>query len=151
MPVSAGRPYAFEEHARHVAVPAFPVGAAVKTYTTNADRRNGTWTIFLTLEFPAAVMPDGNRVFDYEASVVMEDGSVGATKLFMAPAFYKTRRHEPKTLKFFFDAMDLPETGRYRIQVAARNCFAAASPPIVSRFYESVPGRDRTKYRSWDG
>ena len=149
MPVSAGRPFAFAEHAKRFAAPVFPSGTVVKTYTTNADRRNGTWAIFLTLEFPAAMAPGDTRVFDYEARVVMDDGTVGATKRFLSPGFYKARRHEPKTLRFRFDAMDLPERGRYRIYVVARNCFGASSAPIVSVSRESFPGKDRTKYRSW--
>jgi hypothetical protein len=145
MPASGRLPYSFEEHAKRFAAPSFPSGSFVKTYTTNADRRNGTWTIFLTLEFPAAVAPGDGRVFDYEARVVMEDGSQGAVKRFMSPCFYKARRHEPKTLKFRFDAMDLPERGRYRIHVVARNCFGAESAPIASVSYESKPGRDKAK------
>ena len=143
MPVAGHRPYAFDEHAKSVPAPSFLSGASLKTYTTNADRRNGTWAIFLTLEFPAATAPDGARVFDYEARAVMEDGSVAATKRFMSPCFYKARRFEPKTLKFRFDAMDLPERGRYRIQVVARNCFGEASAPIFSIVRESVPGKDK--------
>ena len=149
MPASVGRPYAFEAHAKTVPAPSFPSGAFVNTYTTNADRRNGAWTIFLTLDFPAAAAPGDARVFDYEARAVMEDGSVAATKRFLSPGFYKARRFEPKRMKFRFDAMDLPESGRYRIHVVARNCFGAESAPIVSRSYESVPGKDKTKYRSW--
>ena len=149
MPPSAGRPYAFAEHAKKFAAPSFPAGTVVKTYTTNADRRNGTWSIFLTLEFPAATAPGDTRVFDYEARVVMEDGKVAAVKRFLSPGFYRTRRYEPKTLKFRFDGMDLPESGRYRMYVVARNCFGAASAPIVSRSWESFPGKDKTKYRNW--
>ena len=37
--------------------------------------------------------------------------------------------------------MDLPETGRYRVAVVARNCFGGESAPIFSRTYESVPGK----------
>ena len=78
-----------------------------------------------------------------EARAVMEDGSVAATKRFLSPCFYKARRFEPKTLKFRFDAMDLPERGRYRIQVVARNCFGEASAPIFSVVRESAPGKDK--------
>ena len=149
MSAAAGRPYEPSEHAKKFAAPSFPAGTFVNTYTTNADRRNGTWAIFLTLEFPAATAPGDSRVFDYEARAVMEDGTVAAVKRFMSPGFYKTRRHEPKTLKFRFDGMDLPERGRYRIHVVARNCFGDASAPIVSLSRESVPGKDKAKYRSW--
>ncbi len=148
IPSSAGRPYAFEEHAKSVPVPSFPAGSFVNTYTTNADRRNGTWAIFMTLDFPAATAPGDARVYDYEARVVTEDGKVAAVKRFLSPGFYKTRRHEPKTMKFRFDAMDIPEKGRYRFVVVARNCFGAESAPIVSRSYESVPGKDKAKRRS---
>jgi hypothetical protein len=44
--------------------------------------------------------------------------------------------------------MDIPEKGRYRFVVVARNCFGAESAPIVSRSYESVPGKDKAKRRS---
>ena len=149
MSASAGRPYAFEEHAKRVPAPAFPAGSFVKTCTTNADRRNGTWTIFMTLDFPAATAPGDARVFDYEARVVMENGKVAAVKRFLSPGFYKSRRCEPDRMRFRFDAMDLPERGCYRFAVVARNCFGAESAPIVSRSHESFPGRDKTKYKSW--
>lgn len=146
---AAGNPYTFETHARRVPVPQFPSDAAVKAYTTNADRRDGRWTIFMTLEFPSAYA-DGGRVFDYEVSAVSERGEVLVTKRFLSPGFYKTERFEPARQSFRFDGMDLPERGRYRFCVTARNCFGAASCPIWSRSFESIPGKDKTKYRSWE-
>jgi len=146
---AAGNPYTFETHARRVPVPQFPSDAAVKAYTTNADRRDGRWTIFMTLEFPSAYA-DGGRVFDYEVSAVSESGEMFVTKRFLSPGFYKTERFEPARQSFRFDGMDLPERGRYRFCVMARNCFGAASRPIWSRSFESVPGKDKTKYRSWE-
>ena len=154
MPAPGVLPYSFAEHAKKVPAPSFPAGSFVKTYTTNADRRNGTLAIFMTLDFPAAAAPGDARVFDYETRVVMEDGKVAAVKRFLSPGFYKTRRYEPREMKFRFDGMDLPERGRYRFHVVARNCFGAESAPIVSRSYESFPGKDKTKYRrkyrSWN-
>ena len=95
--------------------------------------------MFLSLDFPTA--DRGGRVFDYVARIVMEDGSVFTSKKYLSTSFYKPRRHEDKTQSFWFDAMDLPETGRYRVAVVARNCFGGESAPIFSRTYESVPGK----------
>ena len=145
MPPAAGRPYAFSEHAKRVPVPEFPGGAAVKTRIENSDRRNGTWTIFVALEFPAARASGGGRVFDYEVRAVSENGAPAVSKKFLSPAFYRLARHEPETMRFRFDAMDLPESGRYRFEVVARNCFGAESAPLYSRYFQSVPGKDKAK------
>ena len=145
MPPAAGRPYSFAEHAKRVPVPEFPGGAAVKTRIVNSDRRNGKWTIFVALEFPAARAPSGGRVFDYEARAVAENGAPAVSKKFLSPAFYRLERHEPETVSFLFDAMDLPESGRYRFEVVARNCFGAESAPVYSRYFQSVPGKDKAK------
>ena len=147
VPLGEGRekPYAFEAHAAVTPVPQFPSDADVRAFVTNADTRNARWTIFLSLEFPAAKAA-GGRVFDYEVRVEMEaDGRVAATKRFLSPAFYKLPEAEPETLRFRFDAMDLPETGAYRFAVYPRNCFGACGEPIRSRIFESKPGKDKVK------
>jgi len=135
----AATQYSVDRRAGGADAPRFAAGATVATYMTNSVRRNGTWTMFLTLDFPAA--DRGGRVFDYVARIVMDDGSVFASKKYLSTSFYKPRRYEARTQSFWFDAMDLPETGRYRVAVVARNCFGGESAPIFSRAYESVPGK----------
>ena len=113
---------------------------------TNADTRGGPWTIFMTLEFPAAECADGGRVFDYEVRAEFDcGGKPAAVKRFLSPAFYRRPEDEPSRLRFRFDAMDLPERGRYRFAVYPRNCFGAAGRPIYSRSFEPKPGRDKAK------
>lgn len=147
LPPSSVRPYTFAARAKTAPVPQFPSGASVRTFTTNADTRDGRWAIFMSLEFPSAHAA-GGRVFDYEVTAVGEDGKVLAVKRFLSPGFYKAECHEPETQVFRFNAMDLPETGRYRLKVKARNCFGAESLPIVSRVLESKPGKDKVTKRS---
>ena len=148
MPLSCGRPYAFEEHAKRTPVPAFPSGAAVSVRTVNSERRNGRWSIFMELTFPAARSPGDGRVFDYEIRTVGESGETLAAKRFLSPAFYRARRHEQGEMSFLFDAMDVPETGEYNFHVVARNCFGAESAPLVSRAFRSVPGKTVPKHES---
>ena len=150
VPLGAGRakPYSFAAHAKATPVPQFPASAAVKNYVTNMETRNDRWTIFMTLEFPAAKAADGGRVYDYEVRAEMEaDGRVAATKRYLSPAFYKLPEAEPETIKFHFDAMDLPERGAYRLKVYPRNCFGAAGRPIASRILESKPGKAKPWYK----
>ena len=130
------------------AVPQFPADADVSTRIVNADRRNGRWTIFVELGFPAAECRRG-RVFDYRVAVLFEDGRVAAEKKYLSPAFYRLKRDEPPRLAFRFDGMDVPESGKYRFAVYPRNCFGGAGDPICSRWFESKPGKDVTKYRKW--
>ena len=139
MPAGAAQQYSIAKRANAAEAPRFAAGATVATHMTNSVRRNGTWTMFLSLDFPTA--DRGGRVFDYVARIVMEDGSVFTSKKYLSTSFYKPRRHEDKTQSFWFDAMDLPETGRYRVAVVARNCFGGESAPIFSRACESVPGK----------
>ena len=147
VPLGKGRarPFAFDARKAVTPVPEFPAGAAVKTYVTNMETRNCRWTIFVTLDFPAAVAPDGGRVFDYEVRAEFEAGGVAATKRYLSPAFYRRRADEAPTVKFHFDAMDLPETGRYRFAVSPRNCFGVAGKPIYSKSWESNPGKAKPK------
>ena len=149
VPLGPGReqPYTFANHAKVTPVPEFPRGATVTTRTVNADTRNARWRIFVELEFPAAKAP-GGRVYDYEIRAEMEDGGeVAAVKRFLSPAFHKLPEDEPERLCFRFDAMDLPETGRYRFRIYPRNCFRKAGRPVCSQVFESQPGKDKPQSR----
>ena len=145
-PAAAASKYAFGNSCKRTPVPQFPSGASVKTYTSNFDTRNGHWAIMMMLDFPSAVARNG-RVFDYEVRAEMEDGSVAAVKRFLAPAFYRLERDEPERQLFAFNAMDLPEVGKYRLRVYPRNCFGMAGRPIESVVLESKPGKDKVKGR----
>ena len=147
VPLGAGRekPYARMTHAQATPVPQFPSGAEVRAFVTNSDTRNAHWTIFMTLAFPAA-SARGGRVFDYEICAEMEEGGqVAATKRYLSPAFHKLPEAEPEAVSFRFDAMDLPESGKYRFKVYPRNCFGVRGDPICSRIFESKPGRGKAK------
>lgn len=139
-PAADASRYAFVNSRRRTPVPQFPSGASVKTYTSNFETRSYKWAIMMMLEFPSACSR-GGRVFDYEVRAEMEDGSVAATKRFLSPAFYKLEGDEPAFQKFAFDAMDLPERGRYRLRVYPRNCFGDSGRPIESAMLESRPGK----------
>ena len=145
VPLGAGRakPYSFAAHAAATPVPAFPCGSEVEAHVTNADTRAGHWTIFMTLEFPAAKCRGRGRVFDYEVRAEFENGGIAAVKRFMSPAFYKLPEAESDRMNFRFDAMDLPESGKYRFVVYPRNCFGVAGAPIRSRVFESKPGKEK--------
>ncbi len=143
-PAADASRYAFANSEKRTPVPQFPAGAKVKTYTSNFETRNFTWTIMTMVEFPSAKASKG-RVFDYEVRAEMEDGSVAAVKRFLAPAFYRLERDEPAVQSFAFDSRDLPERGRYRLCVYPRNCFGACGRPIRSAVLESKPGKDKAK------
>jgi len=132
--------YAHPNSRKRAPVPQFPSGAMVRTYTSNFETRNYSWTIKMMLEFPSACAL-GGRVYDYEVRVEMEDGTVAAVKKFLAPAFYRLERDEPKSQRFAIDAMDLPERGKYRLRVYPRNCFGDCGRPIESEILESKPGK----------
>ena len=139
-PEGAKSRFAHENSRRRTAVPQFPSGASVKTYTSNFETRSYNWTIMMMLEFPSA-RACGGRVFDYEVRAEMDDGSVAVIKRFLAPAFYRLERDEPTTQRFAIDAMCLPEKGRYRLRVYPRNCFGDCGKPISSAVMESKPGK----------
>jgi hypothetical protein len=141
-PTATSKPYAFENSSRRTPVPEFPAGASLKTSIGNTEDRNGHWAIVVKLEFPSAKAVKG-RVFDYEVRAEMEDGTVAAVKHYLAPAYYKLERDEPKVQSFAFNAKDLPEVGRYRFRVYPRNCFGACGRPIESKVYESKPGKSK--------
>ena len=140
LPVRSQKPSVFEVRKPNIPIPQFPSGAQVKTYTSNLETRNYCWTIMMMLEFPAATAK-GGRVFDYEVRVEMEDGSVPVKKRYLSPAYYELESEEPKIVKFPFDAMHLPERGRYRLAVYPRNSFGVCGKPIQSIVRESVPGK----------
>ena len=144
LPAAAGSRYAPANSRKLTPVPQFPANAAVRTHTSNFETRNYSWTIMMMLEFPSA-HARGGRVFDYEVRAEMEDGSVAAVKRFLSPAFYKLERDEPNIQSLAFDAMDLPERGRYRLRVYPRNCFGDCGRPISSAVLESKPGKDKAQ------
>ena len=143
-PAAAASRYAFANTEKRTPVPEFPEGAAVSANVCNTEDRDGHWAIMMRLEFPSARARKG-RVFDYEVRIEMEDGSVPTVKRFLAPAFYRLERDEPARQSFLFNAMALPETGKYRFRVYPRNCFGACGKPIESKVFQSVPGKDKSK------
>ena len=144
-PIAAGKPFAAGERAKVTPVPEFPSDAQVALRVYNADTRGGHWTIFWELTFPRATA-EGGRVLDYEVRAEMAaDGSVAAKKRFLSPAFHKVEREEPETVRVYFDGMDVPETGRYRLAVYPRDCFGRAGRPIFTRWLESKPGKGKAK------
>lgn len=144
------RPYSFVEHANRVPVPQFATGAVAKMRFVNSDTRNGSWTVFVALEFPSAKASDG-RAFDYVVRTVGEDGTRILEKRFISPTFDLPPSQEADSQSFLFNGFDLPEMGCFRFEVVARNCFGVESRPIYSNEMCPKPGRDKTKYRSWRG
>ena len=124
-------------------MPEFPEGATVSANVCNTEDRDGHWAIMMRLEFPSARARKG-RVFDYEVRIEMEDGAVPTVKRFLSPAFYRLERDEPARQSFLFNAMALPETGKYRFRVYPRNCFGVCGKPIESRVFQSAPGKDKS-------
>ena len=103
----------------------------------------GKWTIVMDCRFPAALVPAGCRVFDYEIRAVPEDGSKPLVKKFLSPGYPLLAKHEPKTMRFWFDVAELPQDVDYAVEVRAFNCFGKASRPLVSGVWHSVPGLDK--------
>ena len=143
-PAAAKSRYAFANSKKRTPVPDFPGGANVSANVCNTEDRDGHWAIMMRLEFPSAHARKG-RVFDYEVRIEKEDGTTPTVKRFLAPAFYRLERDEPARQNFLFNAMDLPETGRYRFRVYPRNCFGECGRPIESKVFQSVPGKDKAK------
>lgn len=144
VPLGANRakPYSAAVHSAMTSIPEFPAGARVKTHVTNATTRNDRWTIFMTLEFPAATVQSG-RVFDYLVRVECEDGTCAIEKRFLSPGFYRLPKDEHAIMRFRVDTRDVPEKGRYRFRVYPRNCFGGTGRSIESRIFESCPGKDK--------
>ena len=143
-PAAAASRYSFANTKKRTPVPAFPEGASVSANVCNTEDRDGHWAIMMRLEFPSARARKG-RVYDYEVRIEMEDGSVPTVKRFLAPAFYRLERDEPTRQSFLFNAMALPETGKYRFRVYPRNCFGVCGKPIESKVFQSVPGKEKAK------
>lgn len=142
-PTAASKPYAFENSSKRTPVPQFPDGAEMALRTVNTEDRNGHWAIMMEIDFPSAKARHG-RVYDYEVRAVKVDG--GETlmeKYFLSEAFYKLEREEPLRQTVWVNALDLPEFGRYRLEVRPRNCFGAAGDPLISREFESKPGKTK--------
>lgn len=146
-PTAQQKPFSFENSSGRTPVPEFPAGARLDAHVCNTEDRDGHWAIMMKLEFPSAKARKG-RVFDYEARVEMEDGSVPVVRRFLAPAFYMLERDEPAEQSFLFNAKDLPESGRYRFRVYPRNCFGACGRPIQSKVFESKPGKSKVLIKS---
>ena len=141
MPLVGGeRPYGLESRAEKSVAPEFPEGATLATETRNTVNRSGKWIIVMNCEFPSAMPPEGERVFDYEIRAVPKDGSEPLVKKFLPPAYAKMAKYEPARQRFWFDVAELPQDKEYVIEVRARNCYGKASRPLVSGVWRSEPG-----------
>lgn len=147
LPMAAGsKPYSPDARAKLAQqAPQFPAGAKVETYTRNTETRQGKWAIAMTLRFPAAIPPKGQRILDYEVRAVPKDGSAPLVKRFVSPAFHKLEKYEPKTLEFWFNVDELPQDKPYVLEVYPRNWFGTCGRPIVSRTWHGKPGLDKAK------
>ena len=141
--VGSEKPYGFKTRAAASVAPRFPADAGLVVSTRNTENRMGKWTIVMDCRFPAALVPEGCRVFDYEIRAVPEDGSEPLVKKFLSPAYPLLAKHEPKTMRFWFDVAKLPQDVDYRLEVRAFNCFGKSSEPIVSGIWHSVPGLEK--------
>ncbi len=130
----SAKPYAPAARAKAAAAPQFPVGARVKTYTTNTEQRQGKVAIAMVMEFPAAIAPKGLRVKDYEVRVITKDESTPPlVKRFLSPAFHKLACYEPKIHKFWFNVDELPRNKEYVLEVYPRNWYGTCGRPLVSK------------------
>ena len=139
------RPYELARRTAESSAPEFPAGAMVETETRNTHNRSGNWAIAMNCEFPAAVAAKGERVYDYEIKAVPEDGSKPLVKRFLSPAYHYGPHREPKRMRFWFNAAELPQCVGYVLEVRAYNCFGKASQPLRSRVWKSEPGLDEPK------
>ena len=146
VPLAGGeRPFELARRTAASVAPQFPDGAALHVDTRNTENREGKWTIVMNCVFPAAVPPKGTRVFDYEIRAVPKDGSQPLVKKFLSPAYSRLAKYEPKTMRFWFDAAEVPQDVDYTLEVRACNCFGKASRPLVSKVWHSVPGLSKAK------
>ena len=146
VPLAGGeRPFDFAKRAEASVAPQFPAGASLAVDTRNAENRDGKWVIVMNCVFPAAIPPKGLRVFDYEIRAVPKDGSQPLVKKFLSPAYSRMAKYEPSTMRFWFDAAEVPQDVDYRLEVRAYNCFGKASRPLVSKVWHSVPGLSKVK------
>ena len=146
VPLAGGeRPFELARRTAASVAPQFPDGAALHVDTRNTENREGKWTIVMNCVFPAAIPPKGARVFDYEIRAVPKDGSQPLVKKFLSPAYSRLAKYEPKTMRFWFDAAEVPQDVDYTLEVRAYNCFGKASRPLVSKVWHSVPGLSKAK------
>ncbi|MBR0241616.1 MAG: hypothetical protein IJQ54_03720, partial [Kiritimatiellae bacterium] len=144
VPLASGeRPYDLAARTAASVAPEFPEGAKLSIDTRNTENRSGKWVIVMNCEFPAAVPPPGERVFDYEIRAVPKDGAGPLVKKFLSPAYARMARREPTRQRFWFDVAELPQDVDYVVEVRAFNCFGKASRPLVSGIWHSVPGLDK--------
>ncbi len=143
--VGGERPFDLAKRTAASVAPQFPEGALLSVDTRNTEKRDGKWIIAMNCVFPAAIPPEGTRVFDYEIRAVPTDGSAPLVKKFLSPAYSRMAKYEPKTMRFWFDAADVPQDVDYRLEVRAYNCFGKASRPLVSKVWHSVPGLSKAK------
>ncbi len=138
----ADKPFTLENAAAREAVPQFPDGAKLKTYTVNCDNRAGKWAIALSLDFPAAT-GRGFRAFDYEVRAVLADGTVAKVKRFLSPAFHKLPQDEPGQMQFRWDVAELPQDIPYTLEVYPRNAFGKCGAPLKTAERRGKPGLDK--------
>lgn len=144
VPLASGeRPYDLAARTAASVAPEFPEGAKLSVDTRNTENRSGKWVIVMNCEFPAAVPPPGERVFDYEIRAVPKDGAEPLVKKFLSPAYARMAKREPARQRFWFDVAELPQDVDYAVEVRAFNCFGKASRPLVSGIWHSVPGLDK--------
>ena len=146
VPLCGGRRvYDFESRAAASVAPQFPAGAALSLETRNTENRMGKWTIVMNCEFPAAVPPAGQRVFDYVVRAVPKDGSAPLVKKYLSPAYSRMEKYEPRRMRFWFDVSELPQDKDYVVDVRAFNCFGKGSEPLLSGVMHSVSGLGKAK------
>lgn len=146
LPVSSGsQPYAPAPRAKAAPVPTFLAGARLETYTCNTETRQGRWAIAMTLKFPTALAPKGQRVYDYELRVEPKDGGAPLVKRFLSPAFHKLAKYEPKMQTFWFNVDELPQDKPYVMKVYPRNWYGTCGEPLVSKVWHGKPGLDKVK------
>ena len=143
--VGGERPFDLATRRAASVAPQFPDGATLRVDTRITDNRVGKWMVAMNCVFPAAIPPKNTRVFDYEIRAVPKDGSQPLVKKFLSPAYSRLAKYEPKTMRFWFDAAEVPQDVDYTLEVRACNCFGKASRPLVSKVWHSVPGLSKVK------
>ena len=138
LPFASARPYGYERRGEFSMPPEFPQGASIEVITSNTENRQGRWAIVVDCVFPSAAIADGTRIYDYELRVVLRDGTVAFSKLYLSPAFAEPRGNEPKTQRFWFDAAILPRNVDCRVEAVARNSFGKGSSAIHSRWLHAL-------------
>jgi hypothetical protein len=150
VPLSSGaKPFDIASRAEKSIAPEFPANAKFEVETTNGENRVGCWAIMMDCLFDAAVPQKGCRVYDYEITAVLADGTTAMRKRFLSPAYGRLEEYEPKKLNFWFDVMDLPQGADYRLEVRARNEYGKkSSTRLVSKVFHSIPQKPKTLPKS---